>query len=107
MRDLLEAHGTKLLVLPPSAIIAAAEADLKLRRGRDASDAGKPYCFHRRHVAAAACALDLIDRAIADRYSGVYCGKRITRTIYGDEVLLREVRALLSPLTSAQSREAA
>jgi hypothetical protein len=92
MRDLLEAHGTKLFTLKPSSIIAAAEADLKLRRARKGGQpSSAPYCFHRAHVAAASGAFDLIDRAIRDRYSGVYCGKRITRTIYSDEALLSAV----------------
>ena len=96
----LEKHGTKLCAIKPSAIVGAAEADLALRERkiRRRSAENIPYVFHRRHVQAASCALDLIDRAIRDRYSGVYCGKRITRIVYGDEELLRAVRALLSPI---------
>jgi hypothetical protein len=88
--------------LKPGSIVAAAEADLALRQAQrglrmDGDDRGaRPYCFHRTHVARASCALDLIDRAIADRYSGVYCGKRITRIIYGDENLLWEARAIVA-----------
>jgi hypothetical protein len=92
--------------LTPASIIAAAEADLKLRAAQrgEAVEAGvrvKPYCFHRAHGRRASCALDLIDRAIAGRYDGIHGGKRITALIYADEGLLAAARALLSPLGGA------
>ena len=100
-KDGARAPRREAFALKPASIVAAAEADLALR-GRQCGVwlEGKgwrpqPYCFHRAHVARASCALDLIDRAIADRYSGVYSGKRITRIIYGDENLLADARALL------------
>ena len=101
-KDGARAPRREAFALKPGSIVAAAEADLALR-GRQCGVwyEGEgwrplPYCFHRVHVARASCALDLIDRAIADRYSGVHSGKRITRIIYGDENLLAEARALLA-----------
>lgn len=99
-------------VLKPASIVTAAEADLALRqlqrgdRAHGGEHGAKPYCFHRAHVARASCALDLIDRAIRDRYTGVYGGKRITLIIYGDADLLWAARELLSP-TDAGGAEAA
>jgi hypothetical protein len=94
MSQVLDRHGTRAFVLKPSSVVAAAEADLALRNKKKQSDASAamPYAFYHRHVRLASCALDLIDRAIADRYTGVYCGKRITR----NEELLWEARALLA-----------
>jgi len=90
MSLLLERHGIKAFALKPSALIAAAEADLRLRSQQQGAQRSgpRPYCFHRSHVVRASCALDLIDRAIRDRYSGVWSAKRITRIIYGDADLL-------------------
>jgi hypothetical protein len=106
-KDGAKAPRREAFALKPASIVAAAEADLALRArqcGIWLEGEGwrpQPYCFYRAHVARASCALDLINRAIADRYSGVHAGKRITRIIYGDETLLWEARALLSPLALA------
>lgn len=90
---------TEAFALKPASIVTAAEADLALRQEQrriwKKPRSVQAYCFHRAHVARASCVLDLIDRAIADRSSGVYCGKRITRIIYADENLLWEARALV------------
>jgi hypothetical protein len=96
--SVLERHGTRLCELKPSAVVAAAEADVALRRRKNGAGApiGTPYCFHRRHVARASCACDLIERAIKDRYAGVGSEKRITRILYGDEELLRAAYAAAS-----------
>jgi len=96
----LDRHSTRAVSLKPTAIAAAAVADLVLREQKRAgkSDKGRPYLFHRRHVQRSTCPLDLVDRAIADRYSGIWSAKRVTRLIYLDEDLLRATRALLSPL---------
>lgn len=103
MKGALDRHGTRAIALPASAIIKAAEADLALRDLKRAGQRGRgmPYTFHRRHVRHASCALDLVDRAIADRYGGVWSDKRLTRVVYGDEETLRAVRMLLSPLADA------
>jgi hypothetical protein len=120
MRTLLDAmlQGRKHPIVPrpelpaafllkPASIVTAAEADLELRqhqRSRVGEEPrSQPYCFHRRHVARASCALELIDLAIRDRYTGVYGGKRITRIIYGDADLLWAARQLLSPVGGAAS----
>jgi hypothetical protein len=95
--SVLERHGTKAFVLKPSSVVAAAEHDLGRRHDRRAT-ASAPYAFHRRHVARASCPLDLIDRAIADRYTGYYCGKRVARILYGEDGLLEAARALISPI---------
>lgn len=99
MSTVLERHGTRAFVLKPSALAKAAEADLALRNRKRLGQCadGKAYTFHRAHVRRASCALDLVDRAIADRYSGVWSDKRITCLIYGDEDLLRATRELLAP----------
>lgn len=102
MSGALDRHGTRAFVLKPSAVVAAVEADLVLRerkrKRRGQHPAGGTYVFHRDHVRRASCALDLVDRAIRDRYAGVGSGKRITRLVYGDEELLAATRALLSPI---------
>jgi hypothetical protein len=103
MTGALDRHGTRAFVLKPSALAKAAEADLALRnQKRDGKRAaGVAYTFHRRHVRRATCALDLVDRALADRYSGVWSKKRVTRLVYGDEDALVATRALLSPCDEA------
>lgn len=89
---------TEAFSLKPASIVTAAMADLATREQQCGAwrkrRRAQTYCFHRAHVARASSPLDLIDRAIADRYSGVYSGKRITRIIYRDERLLAEARAL-------------
>jgi hypothetical protein len=99
MAGLLDRHGTKAFAIPPSAIAAAAEADLRLRQRKlDGKERFcVPYCFHRRHVCKANCALDLVDRALQELEVGLGSNKRATQLIYGDEQLLRAARAALSP----------
>lgn len=92
------AADSQAFALKPSSLIAAAAADLARRDFNRCARGSDPYCFHRRHVARATCALDLIDRAIRDRYTGVDSGKRITRIIYGDAELLWAAYELCSPL---------
>jgi hypothetical protein len=89
----LARHGTKLAELKPSAIIAAARADLALRSEQFAGARGdgipiRPYAFHRRHVRRATSVADLIARAIADRYAGYWSSKRATVAIYADPAAL-------------------
>lgn len=105
MSGTLDRHSTRASALKPGAVAAAAEADLALRaaKRRGKSARGNAYTFHRRHVQRASCALDLIDRAIADRYAGVWSEKRITRLIYLDAELLDAVRRLLSPLAAPEA----
>jgi hypothetical protein len=104
MIDLLELHGTRVFVLPPGAIISAAQADLRLRdRKRVSSRAtetdepsiqGQHYAFHRRHVARARDVAGLLTAALRGRQLGMKSGKKNTRAIYADGDLLE--RALKS-----------
>ena len=84
----LTLHGTKLMQLAPSSVLHAAERDLKLRNTRDETNQSAPYAFHRLHVRKAERALDLLRLALADRERGVASGKRDTRVIYEDELVL-------------------
>ena len=91
-------HGTKAFLLKPASIVTAALADLELRKHQRRPVEGwatsEPYCFHRAHVFHAKSVRDLLERAIKDRYSGVYSSKRVTCIVYGDEDLLWEAYAL-------------
>ena len=89
-------NGTKLVALPPSAIVAAARADIE----RHSHNAGahvadiKPYAFHRRHVKKAFKELfvwpaDIIKIALDDLEAGRESGKRQTRFLYESEEALR------------------
>ena len=80
------------MVLKPSAIWSAAMADLE-RKARNARAELSPgeyeqYAFHRRHVAKANTANDLIRAAINEPGIGQASGKKSTRLIYSDVELL-------------------
>jgi len=95
MTDLMK-HGTAAFQLPPSAIISAAEADLRRRERNGGSPPYEHYAFHRKHVRKALSALDLIERAKADVGIGQRSSKRGTRLLYRPDALeaaLNEGRA--------------
>lgn len=90
-------HGTPLMVLKPSSILGAAEADVKrFRRNTDKlSQRTEPYAFHRVHVRRAmekgyGQGFDIIVEALRDRERGLASGKPMTREVYRDEELLRQ-----------------
>src|ERR1017187_7764626 len=87
----LEEHGTRLMVLRPSSIWAAAMEDLKRRAyNKDPGEEGfKVYAFHRKHVLKADTANDVIRAAIAEPGIGMASGKRDTRLLYSDIELLK------------------
>lgn len=101
-KRLLEENGTKLMVLKPSSIWAAAMADLDRRArncGREICDM-EPYAFHAAHVSKADSANDLIRRAIRDIEvaaakdppmwgKGRRSSKYNTRLLYSDVDLLK------------------
>lgn len=100
--DVLELHGTTIGGLTASAVVTAAEYDMrrKERNKGNTSGACEHYAFHRKHVKKATSAADLITRALAERGIGAASGKRGTRLIYKDEVLLTSAleRAMSTPL---------
>lgn len=87
----LEQHGTRLVKLKPSMIWEVAMQDFA-RRDHNLS-AGladiKPYAFHRKHVASAESANDILRAAIAEPELGRASGKRNTRLLYSDVELLK------------------
>jgi hypothetical protein len=92
-RNMLAEHGTELMVLKPSSVLATALEDLK-RRDRNAHDSGAPdkyehYAFHRKHVKKAVDARDLIARAVAEPGLGIASAKYNTRLLYGNSELLK------------------
>ena len=92
-RDLpvLEVHGTKLMVLKPSSIWAAAMEDLSRRAFNKAAagDSFRAYAFHRKHAIKAGTANDIIRAAIKEPGLGQASGKRDTRLLYSDVELLK------------------
>lgn len=96
-REMLAEHGTTLMLLKPSSLLQAAQADLK-RRGRNAEEATadapsyEQFAFHRSHVRKAADAHDLLIRALMEPGLGQASGKYNTRLIYGNgELLLKAI----------------
>ncbi len=92
-REMLHAHGTELMVLKPSSLLATARADLKrwMRNAEEAqtqSPAYEHYAFHRKHVRRATDDVDLLTRALMDPVPGLESGKFNTRLIYGNAGLL-------------------
>lgn len=96
----LEEHGTRLMVLKPSSIWAAAMEDIKRRVHNTEVVASsksswgrrgefKHYAFHRRHVLRANSANDIIRAAIAEPGLGRASGKKSTRQLYSDVELLK------------------
>src|SRR5678815_1353898 len=95
---MLADHGTELMVLKPSSLLQAAEADLK-RRARNSDEAQtdapsyEQFAFHRAHVRKAVDAHDLLVRALMEPGLGASSGKYNTRLIYSNgELLLRAIR---------------
>ena len=85
----LESHGTQLMNLKPSMIWQCAMADLERReRNKERSDSYEVYAFHRRHVAKATSANDIIRAALATPHYGKETGKKDTRLLYSDLTLL-------------------
>lgn len=98
-RRLLAEHGTELMVLKPTILVQAAQADLKRkqrnadrgeRRSQFQGEGYEPYAFHRAHVRKAIDARDLIAKALAEIGLGQASGKDDTRLIYSNEQLLAE-----------------
>lgn len=91
-RTLLEEHGTRLMVLKPSSIWAAAMEDLRRREfncDKARQDRFKIYAFHRKHVVKASTANDILRAAIAQPGLGLASGKKATRLLYSDIELLK------------------
>jgi len=100
---MMDVHGTKLMELKPSSILAAAEKDLQRRVDNlqlckvSVDNSGYPFQFQRfaflaPHVRAAKSAADLLRRALRDAEDGgrgILSHKRMTRLIYGQPDLLR------------------
>lgn len=96
-RTMLEDHGTALMILKPSSLVQAAQADMR-RRERNASEAQtdnpsyEPFAFHRTHVRKAVDAEDLLVRALMEPGLGRTSGKYNTRLIYSNgELLLKAI----------------
>ena len=92
MSRLLDDHGTKLMQLPPSAVVAAALADLRRRDHNNDPSLAPPYeqyAFHRLHVRMAKSCAHLIELALASPDKGADSTKRLTRILYSDLELLR------------------
>jgi hypothetical protein len=95
---MLEDHGTMLMVLKPSSLVQAAQADMR-RRARNAETAKtlgtqsyEPFAFHRTHVRKAVDAEDLLVRALMEPGLGRASGKYNTRLIYSNgELLLKAI----------------
>lgn len=90
----LEDHGTKLMQLKPSMIWRCAMDDLdRFIHNKTVAAEGtgeyKQYAFHRRHVAKAGTANDILRAAIAEPGLGLASGKRDTRLLYSDVELLK------------------
>ena len=87
-RLLLFGHGTKPWKLPPSAVLGAAQNDLR-KRG-----SGQCYAFLRKHVRHAKSPADLLRRALQDRENGLAAPRVETLTLYNDEQTLRQALEL-------------
>jgi hypothetical protein len=96
--DVLEEYGTKLMQLKPSMIWRCAMDDLERRKhnesvstpsGADRTGEYRQYAFHRRHVAKALTANDILRAAIEEPGLGLASGKKDTRLLYSDVELLR------------------
>ncbi len=87
-RLMLFEHGTKPWKLPPSAVLSAAQNDLRKCGSR------RPYAFLRKHVRPAKSPTDLLRRALQDRDSGLAVARVETQTLYHDEQTLRRALEL-------------
>jgi len=89
--DVMEQHGTKLMQLKPSMIWRCAMDDLarRVRNTDPKSVEYEHYAFHRKHVAKASTANDILRAAIAEPGLGQASGKRDTRLLYADVELLK------------------
>jgi len=95
-------HGTTPFILPPSAVLAAAEADIRRYMENHNPFACVPYqayAFHRRDVCRVCSRLphatgaDIIREALAHLERGQLSGKHNTRVLYGmPEVLEAAIR---------------
>lgn len=87
----LEHHGTKLMQLKPSMIWRCAMDDLERRiHNKNTDVAGmKQYAFHRKHVAKASTANDILRAAIDQPGLGQASNKKDTRLLYSDVELLK------------------
>lgn len=111
-REVLRCYGSQLIELNPAMIVQGAQHDLKLKqlkaqfvpfeatllpvdqhRMRLIAPTHQ-YLFHRKHVARARDAEQLIARAVDDREIGCASAKYHTRLIYQDRELLRAALAL-------------
>jgi hypothetical protein len=81
-------HGTKPWALPPSAVLSAAQNDLR-KRG-----SGRRYAFLRKHVRPAESPADLLRRALRDRASGLATLHVEKLHLYSDEHTLRQALKL-------------
>lgn len=90
VHPVLEQHGTKLMTLKPGMLWNIAMEDLQLREYNRHHGPGqyKVYAFHRRHVAGAETANDVIRAALATPHHGIESGKKDTRLLYSDLKLL-------------------
>lgn len=89
--DVMENHGTKLMQLKPSMIWRCAMDDMDRRAHNKNTDVAgmKQYAFHRKHVAKANTANDIIRAAIAQPGLGQSSSKKDTRLLYSDVELLK------------------
>lgn len=98
-REMLAEHGTQLMALRPSSIVATAREDLRRFErnrtrgqgmpGHTLSDGYEPYAFHRKHVRKVIDVPALLALALSDPEPGLASGKYITRMLYADPELLR------------------
>lgn len=96
----LERHGTEAIVLMPSSVVSAAEADLRrAANNKECSGGHEHYAFHRKHVRKAAKkalgARGVIRLALEEIGIGKASGKKWTRYLYERPELLKA--ALESP----------
>jgi hypothetical protein len=105
----LDDHGTKLVALKPGSVVAAARADLRRKAGKAGGrvDRNEHYAFHRRHVWTTNSAAELLARALDDRRIGLSSGKRMTRLLYADQVLLAAALVEAQRDAPAENRSAA
>lgn len=93
-REMLAQHGTRLMQLKPSSIVAAAAEDLRrcarncAPRVEGYSRDIEHYAFHRDHVRGAETPRGIIAAALAEPGKGIGSGKAATRLLYDDVGLL-------------------
>lgn len=103
-RVMLHEHGTKAFDLPPSAIVATAASDLRLRerKSEDDSLATQPYAFHRAHVRKATTPAELIALALKEPGKAETSNKLNTKRIYGDAALLAAALEVATPTSTEE-----